>query len=195
MEQIVNDIVSLLKETVSSQPLIVSLLFGFSLIILESIIPILPLALFIAINLILFGNVVGFILSWVATITGCIISYFIFKKGFSNKIYKNIDNHPKIKKTVKTIKNIKFSNLVIIMAIPFTPAFSINIAAGLSRMSLQKFIFALLIGKLFIVYFWGFIGTTFVESLTDITVLFKLATILLLAFILSKIVLKKFNIE
>lgn len=195
MEQIVNDIVSLLKETVSSQPLIVSLLFGFSLIILESIIPVLPLALFIAINLILFGNVVGFILSWVATITGCIISYFIFKKGFSNKIYKNIDNHPKIKKTVKTIKNIKFSNLVIIMAIPFTPAFSINIAAGLSRMSLQKFIFALLIGKLFIVYFWGFIGTTFVESLTDITVLFKLATILLLAFILSKIVLKKFNIE
>lgn len=195
MEQIVNDIVSLLKETVSSQPLIVSLLFGFSLIILESIIPVLPLALFIAINLILFGNVVGFILSWVATITGCIISYFIFKKGFSNKIYKNIDNHPKIKKTVKTIKNIKFSNLVIIMAIPFTPAFSINIAAGLSRMSLQKFIFALLIGKLFIVYFWGFVGTTFVESLTDITVLFKLATILLLAFILSKIVLKKFNIE
>lgn len=195
MEQIVNDIVSLLKETVSSQPLIVSLLFGFSLIILESIIPVLPLALFIAINLILFGNVVGFILSWVATITGCIISYFIFKKGFSNKIYKNIDNHPKIKKTVKTIKNIKFSNLVIIMAIPFTPAFSINIAAGLSRMSLKKFIFALLIGKLFIVYFWGFIGTTFVESLTDITVLFKLATILLLAFILSKIVLKKFNIE
>lgn len=195
MEQIVNDIISLLKEASSSQPLIVSLLFGFSLIILESIIPILPLALFIAINLILFGNVVGFILSWVATITGCIISYFIFEKGFSNKIYKNIDNHPKIKKTVKTIKNIKFSNLVIIMAIPFTPAFSINIAAGLSRMNLKKFIFALLIAKLFIVYFWGFIGTTFVESLTDITVLIKLATILLLAFLLSKIVLKKFNIE
>lgn len=195
MEQIVNDIISLLKETASSQPLIVSLLFGFSLIILESIIPILPLALFIAINLILFGNVVGFILSWVATITGCIISYFIFRKGFSNKIYKNIDNHPKIKKTIKTIKNIKFSNLVIIMAIPFTPAFSINIAAGLSRMSLKKFIFALLIAKLFIVYFWGFIGTTLVESLTDITVLIKLATILLLAFLLSKIVLKKFNIE
>lgn len=195
MEQIVNDIIGLLKETVASQPLIVSLLFGFSLIILESIIPILPLALFIAINLILFGNVVGFILSWIATITGCIISYFIFRKGFSQKIYKNIDHHPKVKKTVKAIKNIQFSNLVIIMAIPFTPAFSINIAAGLSRMSLKKFIFALLIGKLFIVYFWGFIGTTLVESLTDITVLIKLATILLLAFILSKFVLKKFNIE
>lgn len=195
MEQIVNDIVGLLKEFASSQPFVVSLLFGFSLIVLESIIPILPLALFIALNMILFGNVLGFILSWIATIIGCIASYFLFEKGLSKRVYKSVEKRPSVEKTVKAIRNIKFSNLVLIMAIPFTPAFFINIAAGLSRMNLKKFIFALLISKIFIVYFWGFIGTTLVESLTDIGVLIKLAVILLVAFGLSKLVLKKFNIE
>lgn len=195
MEDIVEGVIQALKNSFNSQPYFLSLAFGFGLIILESILPVLPLAVFIALNLILFGNVVGFILSWIATICGCILSYFIFRKGFSKKIYRNLEKHPKTKSLVKTVKNISFPNLVIIMAIPFTPAFSINIGAGLSRMSFKKFFFALLIAKLFIVYFWGFVGTTFVESITDIGVLVKLGSILLIAFILSKIVLKKFNVE
>ncbi len=195
MEQIVNELIQLLKDTASSYPLIISLAFGFLLIVLESIIPILPLALFIAVNMILFGNAIGFILSWIATICGCLLSYFLFEKGFSSKIYRNLDKHVKTKKLIESIRKIRFSNLVVIMAIPFTPAFSINIGAGLSRMSLKKFFFALVISKLFIVYFWGFVGTTLVESLTDIGVLLKLACILLLAFVLSKMVLKKFNLE
>lgn len=195
METIVNDIITVLKEFVLEQPFFVSLLIGCLLIILESIIPILPLAVFIALNLILLGNVVGFTLSWVSTICGCILSYTIFRKGFSKKIYKNLDRHPRIDGIVKAIKNISFSNLVVIMAIPFTPAFSINIGAGLSRMSFKKYFFALVIAKIFIVYFWGYVGTTFVESMTDIGVLIKLGVIILLAFILSRIVLKKFNVE
>jgi uncharacterized membrane protein YdjX (TVP38/TMEM64 family) len=195
MEQLINNLIQFLKDISLSYPPVVSFIFGFSLIVLESIIPILPLALFIAFNVILFGNVIGFILSWVATICGCLLSYFICRKGFSSKIYRHIDQHGKIEKFVKAIKYIPFSNLVVVMAIPFTPAFSINVGAGLSRMPLKKFLFALIIAKLFIVYFWGFVGTTFVESITDITVLFKLGVIILISYILSKIVLKKFHIE
>lgn len=195
MEDIINNLVIWLKDSYSSTPFLLSLCCGFSLIVLESILPILPLALFIALNLMLFGNIVGFILSWVATICGCILSYSIFKYGFSRFIYNVQENHPKSKKIISSIRNISFSNLVIIMAIPFTPAFSINIGAGLSKMRFKKFFFALLISKLFIVYFWGFIGTTLIESITDITVLIKIGIILLLAFVLSKVILKKFNLE
>lgn len=195
MEQIVDNLITWLRDSYNSTPFILSLTYGFALIVLESIIPILPLALFIAVNLILFGNVVGFILSWIATICGCILSYYIFKCGFSKYLYRVERKHPKTVKLISSIRNISFSNLVIIMAIPFTPAFSINIGAGLSKMNFKKFFFALLIAKLFIVYFWGFIGTTLIESLTDITVLFKIGILLLVAFILSKVVLKKFNLE
>ncbi len=195
MEHIVGDLISMLKEVSASEPLILSMAFGFGLIVLESIIPVLPLALFIALNMILFGNLPGFFLSWVATICGCILSYSICKYGLGNKFYGYLKNHPKIDAILVKIKKITFSKLVVIMAIPFTPAFSINIGAGLSKMDFKKFFFALLIAKLSIVYFWGFVGTTLLESLTDITVLAKLGFIVIIAFVLSKIVLKKFHFE
>ena len=98
-------------------------------------------------------------------------------------------------KLINIIDDISFSKLVIIMAIPFTPAFAINIGAGLSKMKYKKFLLAAIIAKLSTVYFWGFVGTTLFESMTDITVIIKLTVILLIAFILSKIVINKFDVD
>lgn len=195
MQQIINDVIEYLKELVLNNNIAISLFFGMAVIILESMIPILPLALFIALNMIVFGNFVGFIISWIATIIGCSLSFFIFRKGLSKKLYKNIENKPKTYKLMNIISNISFSKLVIIMAIPFTPAFSVNIGAGLSKIKYKKFLIACIIAKISIVYFWGFVGTTFVESISDITVIFKLVIILLIAFMLSKFVINKFDID
>jgi uncharacterized membrane protein YdjX (TVP38/TMEM64 family) len=189
------DIIIKLQEMVSNNNIFISLFFGVFIIVLESIIPILPLALFIAINMIVFGNILGFIISWIATVLGCSLSFFIFRKGLSKKLYKNIDNKPRTKKLMNIVSNISFSKLVIIMAIPFTPAFSVNIGAGMSKMSYKKFLLAAIIAKISIVYFWGFIGTTFVESITDIAVLIKLVFLIVVAFILSKIVINKFDVD
>lgn len=195
MQEMIQDIVLKIQDYVVGNNIFLGLFVGVFLIILESIIPILPLALFIALNMIIFGNILGFIISWIATILGCSLSFFIFRKGFSNFIYKNIDNRPRTKKLMNIVSNISFSKLVVIMAIPFTPAFSVNIGAGLSKMPYKKFLFASLISKISIVYFWGFVGTTFVESISDPTVLIKLGVLLIVAFILSKIVINKFDVD
>lgn len=195
MQEIIQEIIMRLQEFVLNSNIFISLFFGFFVIILESIIPILPLALFIAINMIVFGNFIGFVISWIATIAGCSLSFFIFRKGLSKKIYKNIENKPRTSKLMNIVSNISFSKLVIVMAIPFTPAFSINIGAGLSKIKYKKFLMALLIAKISIVYFWGFIGTTFVESITDIGVIIKLIFLILIAFFLSKIVINKFDVD
>jgi len=195
MGEFVNNILQNLNTFVYSHNIYMGLFFGILVIIIESIIPILPLAVFIAFNTVIFGNVLGFIISWVATIIGCTISFFIFRKGFSDKLYKKINYKETGKKLMNKISDFDFTKLVLILAIPFTPAFSINIAAGLSKMSYKKFLLALLISKLSTVYFWGFIGTTLLESITDVGVLVKLGIILLIAFILSRIVIKKFEIK
>ncbi len=195
MQDLIQNIIDNLKDLVLTNNYFVSLLVGMLIIILESIIPILPLALFIALNMIVFGNTVGFIISWIATIMGCSLSFFIFRKGISKFLYKKIDDKPRTKKLMNIVSNISFSKLVIIMAIPFTPAFSINIGAGLSKMKYKKFLYAAIIAKISVVYFWGFIGTTLVESITDVTVIAKLIVILSVALLLSKIVINKFDVD
>ena len=45
------------------------------------------------------------------------------------------------------------------------------------------------------VYFWGFVGTSIIESLKNPSGLIKVGIALLIAFIVSKIVNKKYHVE
>lgn len=194
MEEIVQLLVEFVMNFVENSNIFLSIFMGSFIIISESMIPMLPLAVFIAINMIAFGNFFGFLISWISTIIGCSLAYYIFKK-LRPFFMKKIKSTSKIWKFMDIIGNISFSKLVIILSIPFTPAFSINIAAGLSNMSYKKYLLALIISKIFLVYFWGFIGTTLIESITDIDVLIKLLFLIAISFVLSKIVIKKFDVR
>lgn len=170
--------------------------YGVILILLESVIPILPLSVFITLNMMSFGNLFGFLISWVFTIVGCTMSFFLFR-CFREKMYKFLKKRDleKVECWLKKISKISLSSLTVILAIPFTPAFFVNIAAGLSKISYKKYLVSLIIGKMIMVYFWGYVGTSLLESLTDVTVLIKIIILLIVTYILSKIVDKKFNIR
>lgn len=193
MEAIINDIITNIQVFVQTSNIFLSIFIGFFIIILESIIPILPLSVFIAMNVVAFGPLPAFMISWVGTTIGCSLSFFFFRK-VRDKAYNKIYKHTKLINFINKIDTMPFPSLVMLLAMPFTPAFSINIAAGLSEMKYNKYLIALLSSKIFAVYFWTFIATTFLESITDITVIIKICVLILGAYILSKIVNKKFNL-
>ena len=173
------------------------LLFGFFIVYIECLIPALPLSVFIALNVNAFGFFIGVLISWIATCLGCVTCYYLYvflgdkltKKFITKKTYN------KIKDKIDMFGKISFSKLVIVITVPFTPSFLINLLAGLSKMPKEKFFLGLLVGKIFTVIFWGYIGKTLIESLTDIKALIYIAITLVLAYIISKIVVKKFGIE
>lgn len=169
---------------------------GILLILLESILPVLPLSVFITLNLMTYGDILGYLISLGSTILGCTLSFFLFRHLFQDKLYKLIlrKDYHLIKKWMESISNISFTNLVILLAMPFTPAFLVNIGAGLSKMGYKKYGLALIIGKAIMVYFWGYVGTSLLESLTDILVILKIIGLLVLAYILSKLVEKKVHV-
>lgn len=149
---------------------------------IESIFPIIPLVALITINEMLLGKLLGFFVSWFFTVAGCVMSYYIFKKGFGNKFERLTQDKEKIDKYRKALKNIKFSTLVLIIAMPLTPAFIVNIVAGLVKMDFKKYFVALLIGKLSMVYFLGFMGTSFIAGLKDPSTLIRIVIIMIIVY-------------
>ena len=170
-------------------------LLGSLFIVLESIIPPLPLFVFITINFIAFGYVLGFIISWVCTIIGCIISYYLVKKFLRNFVVKKIKNIDLLTRCMNYIENLSLTKITVILSIPFTPAFMMNIAAGLVNMNFKKFFIAILISKVFLVFFWGFIGTSLVESFQHPESLITVVIMMLIAYGISLVIKKVFKIN
>lgn len=170
-------------------------ILGSLFIVLESIIPPLPLFVFITINFIAFGKILGFIISWICTIIGCLISYFLVKKFLRNFVVRKIKNIDLLTRCMDYIENLSLTKVTVILSIPFTPAFMMNIAAGLVGMNFKKFFIAILISKVFLVYFWGVVGTGLVESFQNPSSLITVVVIILLAYLVSLVIKKVFKIN
>lgn len=168
---------------------------GLLLIIINSIYPIaVPLGVYMAFNVSAFGLLFGIIISYVGTIIGCIISFILFKK-FDTRFFKKFNEREKVKKIKGKMNNITIPSLATITAMPFFPAYLINIAAGLSRVDNKKFIVGICIGKIPLVLFWCLIGKSFMDSVTDYKTLIILVLMLVLTYVISKVLTKVFKWE
>ena len=96
---------------------------------------------------------------------------------------------------MKKIDTLKYSHLVLITSIPFSPSFFINLGAGLSNVNSKKYFCALMIGKFVEMIFLGFVGVSLVECLTNPLALIKVIVMVVVGYIVSVIVNKKFDLD
>ncbi len=186
----INNYLNLIKNLLQSGGII----YGIILVLLESIIPALPLGVFITFNISAYGLFLGILISWIGTCMGCYLSYLFFRFLSLNFFSKHLKQR-KLITVIEGIKNITFSNLVVLISLPFTPAFLINIACGIVNMNKKKFVAAILIGKISIITFWGCVGKSLLESITDIKTIIIISIFILIAYLVSKLVSKKLKIE
>ena len=170
---------------------------GFLLVFLESFLSFLPLSVFVAFNVNAFGFFIGTLISWIATCLGSFLCYLLFFL-LEDKIFYHIFHGKRIEKirlNIYSFQKISLSQLVLIITLPFTPSFLVNIICGISKVSYEKFLISLLIGKLFMIIFWGYIGSSILKSLTDINSLLYIVFALGIAYFLSDYVGRKMNIK
>ena len=114
----------------------------------------------------------------------------VLKKIFQNRVRKIKE----FDKFMNHIDKMSIPNLVLLIAIPFTPAFLVNIASSLSKMPFKKYALAIIFGKISLVAFWGFIGTSLVESLKNPRILIVIILMVSVTYFLSKIVSRNIHI-
>lgn len=165
------------------------------LIVLEGILAFLPLVVFVTINVLTLGPIIGGILSWILTTIGSFLAFYLCRVGLSHLFNKFISSKEKTIKLMEVINHLKFKQLVLIIAIPFAPSFFINVGAGLSHISIKKYLYALLIGKIFVIIFLSYIGSNLVECLTNPILFIKVIIMVLIAYCIAQFVNKKFNLD
>lgn len=168
---------------------------GMLIIILSSICPLVfPLGVHIAFNVSAFGIFIGIVISYIGTLIGCSIAFLLFKK-VDNKLFKRFNEKEKVKKLKAKMKKISIPSLAVLTALPFTPAFLVNISAGLSGMDTKKFIIGITIGKLPMVIFWAFVGKSLMESISDWKTILIIVVMLVITYVISKVLSKIFKWE
>ena len=164
-------------------------------IVLEGTFAFLPLFVFVTFNFLTMGNVIGSIVSWLCTVLGSFIAFSLFRYGISPLLNKFIKNTKSLEKFKKMINTMPFSRLVLIISIPVTPSFFVNLAAGLSNIPVKKYLYALLFGKVCIILFWGIVGTSLVDCLKNPIMLIKVVIMLVVCNLYSKFINKCFKID
>lgn len=131
---------------------------GFLLPFLDAFFPFLPLFAFIIANVNAYGVLVGFIISWLGSVTGSYIVFLLIRKYGHLKLLSYLRKNKQVKKLTVWVETHGFSPVFIFFCFPFTPSAAVTIVAGLSRMNNFLYLLALMGGKLVMIFTMAFIG-------------------------------------
>ena len=140
---------------------------GILLPILEAFLPFLPLVVFVIANTNAFGLWLGFLLTWIGSTVGAILVFLVIRKYGHTRLLSFIKRNKQVKKLTKWLDIHGFGPIFLLLCFPFTPSAVVNIVAGLSSISRSKYIFAVLAGKLVMIFTISYVGHDIVSLFTN----------------------------
>lgn len=133
-------------------------LIGFLLPFIEAFIPILPLIVFVIVNVNAFGFVVGMLLAWLGTVLGSFIMFLIFRKLSNSKYMKRLKKRQSAVRLIKYIDEHGFIPIFILFCFPFTPSALVNLIASVSNIKSVNYLWVLTLSKLVMISLVGWLG-------------------------------------
>ncbi|MFC3900296.1 TVP38/TMEM64 family protein [Aliicoccus persicus] len=131
---------------------------GFFLVLLESFIPILPLFVIVVLNINSFGFILGFLISYSATVTGSYLLFTVIRKLFRRRAQQYIRKRRQLRKWLDFLNRNSFVFLFIMLALPFTPTSLMNVLAAIADIKRVAYLYILLGAKLFMILSMAAVG-------------------------------------
>lgn len=136
---------------------------GIMLPFIEAFLPFLPLVVFVIANGAAYGLLKGFFYSWIGSSLGSILVFLIIRRLGDKRVFRAIRKNKQVKKVTNWLERHGFGPLFLLLCFPFSPSSVINVVAGLSKISTQQFILAVLLGKSVMIFSIAYIGSSIVE--------------------------------
>lgn len=136
---------------------------GILLPFIEAFLPFLPLVVFVLANAAAYGLMEGFLLSWVGSSLGAILVFLIVRNLGNKRIFQVIRRNKQVRKVMAWLERHGFGPLFLLLCFPFSPSAIINIVSGLSKISIQQFCLAVLLGKSVMIFSIAYVGSSIVS--------------------------------
>lgn len=136
---------------------------GILLPFIEAFLPFLPLVVFVFANAAAYGLLKGFLYSWIGSSLGSILVFLIIRRLGNKRIFRKIRKNKQVIKVTTWVERHGFGPLFLLLCFPFSPSSVINVVAGLSRVSTQQFVLAVLLGKSVMIFSLAYVGSSIFE--------------------------------
>lgn len=131
---------------------------GLLLPFIEAFLPFLPIIVFILANSIVYGLIFGFLFSWISASAGAILVFILIRKMQKFRWVRRIKQQKQVQKITSFFERHGFGPLFLLLSFPFSPSALVNVVAAFTRMSIQQFALAVLLGKAVMIFSVSFVG-------------------------------------
>lgn len=101
-----------------------------------------------AANVLLFGPVYGFLVSWLGEILGAVISFYLYRAGFKKPFYNLTEKYPRARNILEYEGNKIGLFLFQARLLPFLPSGIVTFAGAVSKVDLKTFFWSTALGKI-----------------------------------------------
>ncbi|WP_163529688.1 TVP38/TMEM64 family protein [Halobacillus ihumii] len=164
---------------------------GIILPMFEAFLPILPLIVFVLANSVVYGLFKGFLYSWIGTAVGSILVFMLVRRLGQKRFFKIIRKNKQVRRVMMWLEEHGFGPLFLLMCFPFSPSSIINVVAGLSTVSRQQFILAVLLGKSVMIFTVAYVGSSIASFAQNPVKSIVVGVCILLFWILGKFIEKR----
>lgn len=138
---------------------------GILIPLLESLLPFLPLFLFVAGNAAAYGFWLGSLYSWIGTVCGSLTVFLLIRKFARKRLKRFISRKPKVQSMLHWFERHGFGMIFLLLCFPFTPSSLINVVAGLSKVHIHTFTLSVIFGKMVMILIMSLIGHDIVSMI------------------------------